>query len=74
MADKTPQFVYWSQMNGIVCYGEVLAVVSWDEPNDSLLVRYWYDPADDPPRRSYTLIEKSVAHPIGLPRGFKRAQ
>ena len=70
------KYVKFSQSNGIVCYGEVLKEVTWDDGVKSqlCLIRYWYDPDSDPPRRPYVLIHKDRLHPLTtLPENFTRA-
>jgi hypothetical protein len=65
------KFVKFSQMNGIVCYGEVLAEVMWDE-TPATFIRYWARPDEDPPRRPYTLVEtERVSLLESLPDKFK---
>lgn len=66
-------FVTWSQGNGIECHGEVLATVTWNGQDDTYVVRYWFDPDGDQPRKPYTLIEKDRAETSTKPRGFIRA-
>lgn len=74
-AKTKTRFVSFPQPNGIVCYGETIAVVSWDKPGDSVLVRYWFDPNGDPPRKPYVLIRASEYAPmIKLPPHFIRAE
>ena len=52
-------FVEFSQHNGIVCYGEVLATVAWEQDVNAVLVKYYWDPVGDPPRRAYSLVHAS---------------
>jgi hypothetical protein len=52
---KAGAFVEFSQWNGIVCHGEVMALVDWDGVK-AALVRYYWDPEGEPPRRFYRLV------------------
>lgn len=63
------EWVTWSQFNGIACHGVVLAETTWNgEP--VVLVRYAYDPKADPPRRSYTLVEKDRVEKCEPEKGY----
>ena len=62
-------FVEFSQQNGIVCHGEVLAEVPWDG-EQMYLLRYWQDPEGDAPRKPYTLEPVSRCRRCKLPRCY----
>ena len=69
----TRPYVKFSQFNGIVCYGELLNTVMRDGI-ETALIRYWYDPSGDPPRRPYTLIEVDrLEWLLSLPKQFVKA-
>ena len=64
---KVGDFVKFSQSNGIVCYGDVLALATWRDvrhdgtfiaETEVALVRYVWDPDGDPPRRPYRLVSR----------------
>jgi hypothetical protein len=63
-------FVRWSQLNGVVCHGEVLAYASWDSPDDVVLVRHYWNPQGDAALRSYRLVKSSLLSAGNLPEGF----
>lgn len=71
MREGVGRQVSWSQFNGIVCHGEVLADVVLDGVAASLVL-YWYDPLGDPPRRSYRLVRTVRLQPVGIPSSFLR--
>jgi hypothetical protein len=65
------KFVKFSQMNGIVCYGEALAKIMWDG-TPATLIRYWARSDEEPPRRPYILVETERLSPLdSLPDKFK---
>lgn len=67
-------FVRWSQFNGIVCHGEVLAYASWDAPEDVVLIRYIWNPDGDIPKQAYTLVEANRLIQESEPIGFVKSK
>ena len=55
-------WVKFSQFNGIVMYGIVSGTASWDPETAYAVVRYCWDPDDDPPRRSYRIVPRDDLH------------
>jgi hypothetical protein len=57
------EYVRGSQYNGIQWFGQVVGHVYWndvtaDKP-DHIVVRYYWDPSGDPPRKPYRLVDLS---------------
>lgn len=49
--------------------GEVIAECEW-EGDPMVLVRYWFNPKGDPPRKSYRLIQRHRCKPSKATEGY----